>query len=387
MKIAFIAKAHLDISCALLKELAELVNVEMFFVVAGQCHTESIFELNLTDVPYGLIEDPALIGDLLGRKQTVLFGDKVKIKFFHFPSWKVRSLNNVAYLFSFVRHLRKSHFDIIHFNGTFGLFHIIYFYSLWRSNKVQSIHDPTTHTGEGTIQHEILRRILHFQRKHFIVHSHFSREDLTINWNIHRRFSHVIPFGPLSLHCDNIAVEEKEYNILFFGRISHYKGLNHLLRAFKIVRNRIPDASLVIAGKGDLDVVKNEIGDDASILIDNRYIPKNELLIYLKKCSVVVLPYTEATQSGVVMTAYAENKPVVCSAVGGLPEVVKQGETGFLVPPGDPMALAEALIKILEDTEFRKKMEKNIERICNDEMSWHNAALQTLHVYKCAIKK
>jgi len=91
-------------------------------------------------------------------------------------------------------------------------------------------------------------------------------------------------------------------------------------------------------------------------VIDNELIPDERVARYFGESSVVVLPYIDASQSGVVPIAYSFSRPVVATTVGGLPSVVEDGVTGLLVPPRDERALADALITLLEDEELRHKM-------------------------------
>ena len=91
-------------------------------------------------------------------------------------------------------------------------------------------------------------------------------------------------------------------------------------------------------------------------VIDNELIPEERVAQHFGESSVVVLPYIDASQSGVVPIAYSFNRPVVATSVGGLPSVVEDGVTGLLVPPRDERALADALVTLLEDDELRHKM-------------------------------
>ena len=76
--------------------------------------------------------------------------------------------------------------------------------------------------------------------------------------------------------------------------------------------------------------------------------PNEDVEKYFRACDVVVLPYLSATQSGIAQVAFGFDKPVIVTAVGGLPDVVDNGETGFVVPPQDPVALAAAIREFFE---------------------------------------
>ena len=95
---------------------------------------------------------------------------------------------------------------------------------------------------------------------------------------------------------------------------------------------------------------------------------------------VIVCPYTDASQSGVVLTAYAFGKPVVATRVGGLPEYVEDGVTGLLVPPRNPQALAEALVRLLRDPDTQRTLSQGIRH--NEALSWESIIKRTISVYE-----
>ena len=93
-----------------------------------------------------------------------------------------------------------------------------------------------------------------------------------------------------------------------------------------------------------------------------------------QRAAVVACPYVDASQSGVVLTAFALGTPVVTSAVGGLPEYVEHGETGLLVPPGDSEALARALTLVLEDRGLRARLRSGIACRLEGDLGWSRSA-------------
>jgi glycosyltransferase involved in cell wall biosynthesis len=141
--------------------------------------------------------------------------------------------------------------------------------------------------------------------------------------------------------------------MLFFGLIRKYKGLEYLIRALPEVLRSI-QAHLLIVGEFWEDrepylKLIQELGVQQNVTVVDRYVPNEEVGLYFSAADVVVLPYVDATQSAVVSLAYAFDKPVITTAVGGLPEVVTDGETGFVVPPSDSAALATAMIRYFQE--------------------------------------
>jgi glycosyltransferase involved in cell wall biosynthesis len=139
--------------------------------------------------------------------------------------------------------------------------------------------------------------------------------------------------------------------LLFFGYIRPYKGLGYLLEAMPTVLLTYPDTTLLVVGeswgsnKKDLLTQVAQLKITSNITFIDSYVPNEEVGKYFSVCDIVVLPYVSVTQSGVVPIAYSFHKPVISTNVGGLKEVVVDGKTGYLVPPENPPAIAEAIIK------------------------------------------
>jgi glycosyltransferase involved in cell wall biosynthesis len=198
---------------------------------------------------------------------------------------------------------------------------------------------------------------------------------------------HVIPH--VQLGEDGAAptqTTDDENIILFFGRIWGYKGLDYLIRAEPLITSRVPNAKIMIAGEGeDFARYRAMMQHPENFIVYNEFIPDDRVAEIFQRASVVALPYIEATQSGVVPMAYSYSKPVVATTVGGLPAVVEQGQTGFLVPPRDEQALADALVQLLQDKALCRQMGANGRHKVDMEFSAEIVAQKTLVVYRCAV--
>ena len=142
--------------------------------------------------------------------------------------------------------------------------------------------------------------------------------------------------------------------LLFFGFIRRYRGLHVLLDAMPRIVKAVPDACLVIAGEcyDDETPYRDQIrrhGLERQVRFDARYIPNAAVPDYFSAADVVVQPYVSATQSGVAQVAFNFDRPLIITDVGGLAEVVRDGRDGLVVPPEDPDALADAVIRFIEE--------------------------------------
>jgi glycosyltransferase involved in cell wall biosynthesis len=173
---------------------------------------------------------------------------------------------------------------------------------------------------------------------------------------------------------------------VFFGGLRPSKGLPDLVDAMAEAAAEI-DAHLVVAGHpqgvdpADLRRRAARLGIADRTTIDARYLPFDEIGPLIRTATVVVLPYRSATASGILQTAYVFGRPVIATAVGALAEDVDDGRTGLLVPPGNPPALARALVKILSDPAEARAMGDAAHRHAGD-FGWGPIADKILGVYR-----
>ncbi len=164
-----------------------------------------------------------------------------------------------------------------------------------------------------------------------------------------------------------VGVPDDVRLVLFFGYIKPYKGVRHLIEAAPRLRERYGDkVRVLIVGDvyGDRDEYTGlieELGVGDVVTLRDGYVPDEAVEDHFLAADVVALPYVSATQSGIVQIAYNYDLPVVSTRVGGLPEVVLDGETGLLVPPADPDALADALVRYF-DQDLRERFAAAVAR-------------------------
>jgi glycosyltransferase involved in cell wall biosynthesis len=140
--------------------------------------------------------------------------------------------------------------------------------------------------------------------------------------------------------------------LLFFGLVREYKGLSFLIDALPAVRTAFPDVRLLVVGEFWQDKRPYEKQIEAldlrgNIVLVDRYVPNEEVPSYFRAADLVTLPYTAATQSGVLQLALGFGLPVVATRVGGLAEAVVEGEDVVLVEPRDAAALSNAILAFL----------------------------------------
>ncbi|MBX3437571.1 MAG: glycosyltransferase family 4 protein [Planctomycetaceae bacterium] len=266
---------------------------------------------------------------------------------------------------------------------------------LRRAPLVVTIHDPRHHPGDKLSQ-KTPQAILNYgyrRAQRAIVHSEYVRQQVVDLLKISASKVDVVPHVAIgerdadSSHAEAPSpLDSQEPKILFFGRIWEYKGLEFFIRAQPDVSSRFPNARFVIGGSGeDFDRYKQLMSDRERFDVYNEWISDELRTRLFQEASVVVLPYIEASQSGVIPVAYSFAKPVIVSRVGGLPEMVEDGRTGFIVPPRDSGALARAITALLQNPDRRRAMgiagQEKLQRECAPAV----VANQTLSVYERTI--
>lgn len=309
-----------------------------------------------------------------------------KIKY---PHWQHPS--NLLIPFDIIRKIRQFNPDVIHVQGG-DLLSILILHFLKKYPLVTTIHDPKPHLGDEKL---LLKKIsLYYARKYsdqIIVHGEKLKEQMIKEYNIPNEKVHAISIGEHEVapfkKYERKDIKEDGNSVLFFGRIWKYKGLEYLIKAEPMITKEVLNAKIIIAGTGEnfKKYEKMMINKD-NFIVHNHRINYKEGAELLQRCSLVALPYIDASQSGVIPTAYGFKKPVVITDVGAMPEIVDDGVTGFIVPPKDPEALADAIIKLLKDEKLRKEMGENAYKKLKNHLSWDNITEKTIEVYKKAIE-
>ncbi|MDO5499308.1 MAG: glycosyltransferase family 4 protein [Propionibacteriaceae bacterium] len=177
--------------------------------------------------------------------------------------------------------------------------------------------------------------------------------------------------------------------VLFFGTVTAYKGIEVLLDAFGSVRARIPEARLVVRGAVGQDVpeaVVERLERAPGVDFEPGYVPAPQVQPTLEAARVVALPYLRASQSGVAHLAGTFRRPVVAAAVGDIPQAVRDGVDGWLVPSGDAAALADALVAALTDAGDAAGRGDALHQRVTADATWDEAAARVQETLKLAAR-
>jgi glycosyltransferase involved in cell wall biosynthesis len=214
-----------------------------------------------------------------------------------------------------------------------------------------------------------------------VVHSQHGRERLTGELGIDPERVHVIAHGAFA-HLAEAPQSPPPFQtdkkvVLFFGLLRPYKGIDVLLEAWR----GIEDAELWIAGMPRMDISALQAQAPENVRFVPRFINDDELPAYFRRADLVVLPYREIEQSGVLFTALAFGKPLLLSDVGGFGEIAAHG-AARTVPPGDPVALRSALRELLDDPDALAALTLRAGELARGEYAWDQIAHRTLALYE-----
>jgi len=307
-----------------------------------------------------------------------------------FPNPRLRQpIRQIRSIGGLVRRIHEFVPEVVHYQGTHLWFDLA-LPLLRRYPLVFTVHDVRPHPGDRLSQKtpQWAENFARRQADEVIVHTQYARDLLARRWPGAKDKISVIPHIQIGSVPSATPAEPDENIILFFGRIWEYKGLEYLIRAEPLITARVPNARILIAGEGeDLVRYRGMMVHPERFIVHNEFILEDQAADYFRRASVVVLPYIEASQSGVIPMAYAAGKPVVATTVGGLPEMVENGRTGYLVAPRDALQLAEAVTRLLRDPPLRRRFGASGKRKVAQECAPAVVAQRTSEVYLRAVEK
>jgi len=237
---------------------------------------------------------------------------------------------------------------------------------------------------------------------HIFVHTEKMREELITEFGVQARMVSVIPFGINNAvpNTDvtpeeakrHLGIKPSDKTILFFGRISQYKGLEFLASAFRQLVAKDPNYRLLIAGKSErdsesyLETVQQTIQHEIAVgrvIQKIEFIPDKDTELYFKAADVLALPYTQVYQSGVLFLGYSFGLPVVATDVGSVCDDVVVGRTGYLCKPEDAQGLADAIETYFDSELFRalNRQRQGIQNYASARHSWDVVGKMTTRVY------
>lgn len=290
---------------------------------------------------------------------------------------RVRSPRGLAGSLSARRSVRRFGADVVHLQESIGNDVRLIFASGARPRRFAlTVHDPVRHPREERARSSVLgNRALVRAAGLIFVHAEALREEL-LEAERPRAPIVVVPHG---VDPADVRPLPEQPAVLFFGRLGYYKGLDVLLDSIVSVWEKLPGVRLTIAGAGELE--DHPALADPRVNVRLEHVPDAELPDLFAAATCVALPYRQASQSGVGALAKRYGRPLVVSALGGLPELVSDG-SGLTVPAQDPAALSRALLEVLSDRALARQLAGAGAQTAAGGADWRSVAETTLAAYE-----
>jgi glycosyltransferase involved in cell wall biosynthesis len=238
---------------------------------------------------------------------------------------------------------------------------------------VLTLHDLRLHAGECS---RLRRWLLHSEARAadtIVTLSEHVREDLARASGLGRTSIGVVPLGVSERETGDARPRAfptgRRIQLLFFGRMLPYKGLELLLQAFAQLRTQAP-VDLVVAGWGPVRPDVAALAARGGVRLENRWFAEGEIDQLFREADLVVLPYREASQSGVVVHAFEHRVPVVATPVGGLVEQVSHLRTGVIAPAVSADGIAAAVLTIVRAPALYEACSREIGRVIENTSGW-----------------
>jgi glycosyltransferase involved in cell wall biosynthesis len=245
-----------------------------------------------------------------------------------------------------------------------------------RGRYALTVHDPVPHPGDE-VHGQALKRVRRALRRRaslVFVHSDALAEELDGTGDVKAPIE-VVPHGAATADFRPPPTD----SLLFFGRMSYYKGLDVLLDAMPAVWAERPQVRLTVAGEGEWP--EHQVLADPRVTARDEHVPESEVGRLYEEATCVVLPYRQASQSGVGTLAMQHGRPVIATRVGGLPELIGE-DRGRIVPSEDPETLASAILEVISTDGLAEQLGRGAAAAVEREIGWKAVAARTIEAYR-----
>jgi glycosyltransferase involved in cell wall biosynthesis len=301
---------------------------------------------------------------------------------------RVNNICNIISLYKTYNYIKNIRPNIIHMqNGV--IWELLLIKILKNIPFIITIHDVTKHLTRNRYASQYHQQyFLDYgvkNAKGIIAHGNKMLEK-TKSWHNHRKSSALyenIDHGIISRYGSSNGSEIPINNIvLLFGSIDAYKGVEYFIEAEKYVRQVLKDVTFVIAGHtNDPAYYKRIVESQQNIELKLRRQSDSEVHDLFSSADVLVLPYIEASQSGVLQLGFSFCLPSVVTNVGGLPDIIVNKMNGLIVEKRNSFALAKGIIELLTNINLRKRVIANMKEQRANRFNWSNIADKTVRMY------
>ncbi len=391
MKIAIITYAFYESTLPLFKHLSRISEVHLYCLFSTRFLTPPSFEISTEDVFVSKIKTSTKLNNnkIPDAIKHYLDGQLNNIHIYiHKPTLINKLLNNdIGHI---THHIKAQQYDCLHFINT-NANYLPIIKKIHKSKLICSIHESENNRTSrkrigfkyfaGLLQQKRINQCIHYfdhitffsnnERNKFIErYPNFGRKTSTIKFGLFETFKYF---------QTNDTFQHSNY-YLYLGYIRAYKGVDFLLNSIRD-NTDLQQFDFIIAGKDDMNIFQNyRLNNNISFI--NKFLKDSEIVNLIKNSKALILPYQNASQSGLPSVAFCFNKPIIYTNVKGLDEYLINNYNGISFSVNNANQLKEAIIK-LEDKAIYNNLQKNIRKLpFKEDLSWNKIANKFIKLYK-----
>lgn len=369
----YTSTSFLDVVLETIQSLKSKVELHVFIEISEHSKQRGTI-VNVANIQdFNTIESPEVV---LGEEKWAFikhyFEGVVSVKFVVNKNKRSISFSTLAVGRKVGLYMRKHKVEAIHFDTISTRCLGIYPY-IFNKKVFITFHDPVPHSGETDWRDDLANNLFIPRGTGFFFYSAFAEKLFKQHFSKANQPTHVLRLPVYSIITKMLSGTREGKTILFFGRLSYYKGIDLLLQAIPMVLQKFPHEKFVVAGSAsygyepDFSPVK-QYADQVEFI--SAYLTTEELIAHIQEAKFVVCPYRDATQSGVLMTTWAAQKMAVVTNVGAFPEYVTDNINGLIAEP-TVAAIADKIIESLTNEKYRT-LEQTIKEQSTNVVQQHN---------------
>lgn len=357
-RIAYFCDGHIGSTMPLVKRLVEKgIAVDVYFWAIGGVYQLESIACDYKPTEYGVqlvpVSERGSLNDYIQNPLFSFYCINIPFLFLEFRPLRVliNRITNKLIHKRINKQINSKGYDKLVFVGRYNSkSHFHNLLTNLHGEKYIDLHEVCNHSNKDFSQNTSIIEYIINSKVDIILHSKNSYRDILNYEGIVKDKVHICPFGNFEMYSTikpdtSIIPSKVDDYILYFGIISHYKGLDILLKAVLSIEDNI---KVVIAGKGN-DGSLVEMQKDSRFHIINRFLSSEELVALISHCRAVVCPYRTMSQSGIPQTVFVFDKPIIASDLDGFKEIIHDGVNGLLFKSENSEDLACAIQKCYQN--------------------------------------
>lgn len=369
----------IDSSYPMAESLSDEHEIDFFILLYKNNLNSFVFDLNICNPDLGLVQDENL--EQLDEIEKLLLRDWI---YFYILSDKGLSHNkNYRLLFQLSRIILSRKYDVVHIIGQNPI--LLYLHMLlYKQKRFHTLHESAPHDNTKDWRSALLLKGLTFMNVNLVFNSKVTMERyFNFIGKVYSKSS-LIRFGyyfQYKLFKKQEVIQNTE-QLLFVGYVKKYKGIEVLFDAMDILINSGRKFTLVVIGKWSEELIPLKEKYIGKYTIIDQVVSASEMADQIQKSKIIICPYLSASQSGLPMTAFALNRPVIASDIDGFSEIIQNGNNGYLFKANESSELAKTIdIAMCNNENYNNLLIDIAKREIEGELSWKHITAKYTYLY------